>query len=105
MHPSILLTSLSAFVDGNQAMAVYLIEFVGGPFDGYGQQVCTAPDNLALHVALPVSPSIFRLLEGHLPARITPVTSVAFYRKDVWDGHVRYRFVASRSPRQSHIEG
>jgi hypothetical protein len=84
-------------------MAAYLIEFVGGPFDGYGQLVSVRPDDLAPDVALPVSSSIFRLLDGQPVRKNTRPTSIAFYRQDLSDGRMRYRFLGSRSPLQLHI--
>jgi hypothetical protein len=86
-------------------MTGYIVEFVGGPFDGYRQAVSIPPDDLAPQLALPVNRTIFRLFEGRMPAKGTPITSIAFYRQDVSHGCICYRFLAARSPIRVPNEG
>jgi hypothetical protein len=78
--------------------ATHLIEFVGGPFDGHVQPLSLETRSLVAVALLPVSRTVFGWLEGKSTPVGTRVTSVAVYRLEVEDGHVRYRFRRALPP-------
>jgi hypothetical protein len=71
------------------------IEFIGGPFDGFQYEV-PMPLLPPSTIALPVSDTIQRMLNGEKTGQPSPTTSVAMYRFD--RVHYRYRFLGSTLP-------
>ena len=85
-------------------MATYIVEFVGGPFDGHRQPLSSPPVQLVPQASLPVSSDEFRLFEGQVPATNSAVTSIAFYEREIAYGAIRYRFVGARPPTQPQLK-
>ena len=71
------------------------IEFIGGPFDGFQYEV-PMPLLPPSTIALPVSETIQRMLNGEKTGQPSPTTSVAMYRFDRLE--FRYRFLGSTLP-------
>jgi hypothetical protein len=69
------------------------VSFVGGPLDGHHQSVSLAPGELAAVVMLPISRSIYRLLDGKPADMTVPITSVAEYHLEFSAPSYRYHFV------------
>lgn len=71
------------------------IEFIGGPFDGFRYEI-PVPLFPPQTIALPVSETIQRMLNGENTGVATPTTSVAAYSLDRGAG--RYRFLGAMLP-------
>ena len=57
----------------------YSLEFCGGPYDGYSQQVSIPHANLLEMVSLPVNRNVLRVIQGESPGPDSPTKSVAIY--------------------------
>ena len=86
------------------AATTYLIEFIGGPFDGHRQTISIPAESLAETVALPVRRNIFQMLNGQTGAPDTPTTSIAIYELEVIHGRRRYYFLGATSATKPFAE-
>ncbi len=71
-----------------------LLEFIGGPFDGFSQPFDAAVDELPECVAIPINNRSARMF-GMAGAGVAANRS-AIYRLDSQDGSARYRFHSAR---------
>jgi len=81
-------------------MAMNLVAFVGGPFDGHLQPVRIRTSDLRRIAILPISRNVLRCLHGKPMkwVQCAPVTSFAEYRLETTDQGCCYRFVCAHSP-------
>ena len=75
-----------------------LLEFIGGPFDGFSQPFEAEVDELPECVAIPMNNRSARLF-GMTAAEVTSNRS-AIYRLDYQDGSAHYRFHSARRTRE-----
>ncbi len=75
-----------------------LLEFVGGPFDGFSQPLDAGVEELPECVAIPMNNRSVRLF-GMTGEGVTSNRS-AIYRLDCQDGSAHYRFHSSRRTRE-----
>lgn len=73
----------------------YSLEFCGGPYDGYSQQVSIPHANLLEMVSLPVNRNVLRVIQGESPGPDSPTKSVAIYELRETDGQWRYHYTGS----------
>lgn len=66
------------------------VEFIGGPYDGYREDVSHRP---AEELGWLVCRDVFRLLDGKKHEGRGTITSVAIYELEVCDGRFQYQFV------------
>lgn len=76
-----------------------LLEFIGGPFDGFSQPFEAEIDELPACVAIPMNNRSARLF-GMTGKRLTSDCS-AIYRLDCQDGSAHYRFHSARRTREA----
>ena len=82
-----------------------LVQFVGGPFDGFEHGVSFPPEELAETVTLPVNPNVVRMLEGDSREARTAATSIAVYELGYREGNWRYEFVKAAPAQELQCEG
>ena len=71
---------------GDRGKSRCFVEFIGGPLDGHMEGLPVSPEELAVTIAIPVSPVCLGKLSGKLPPIIGAIvkpTSVAFYERDI----------------------
>lgn len=84
-----------------KTLHLHAVEFVGGPLDGHKhlgpEPVHERPETLAL----PINPQVLSVLDGarHVPS--CPITSVAWYSREVVAGRWAYVFLGSTAPSES----
>lgn len=79
-----------------------VIEFIGGPFDGYCQAFEEPSERLAETVALPVNENVFRMLEGQSRGPAQPTRTVALYER--FDRDHRFFFTGSCLPQDFNLQ-
>jgi hypothetical protein len=79
----------------------YVVEFVGGPFDGFAAEC----PQLAGVIAMPVSRHILRAICGESSGSPSPPSSVAYYHLGSLAGVWRYVFAGTESPQHLQMEG
>ena len=81
-----------------------LLEFVGGPFDGYSQIFSMDLTDLARRVALPVNENVFLMLDGKVKGPAAPSKTVAIYDLHYKDGDCKYYFLGARRAVELNLE-
>ena len=76
---------------------MFIVEFIGGPFDGHQQSCVTSPNRLPTDVIWLVCEDGLRLIGGGDHQQRGAFTSVALYGLDWETGTARYRFVGAIS--------
>ena len=79
---------------------MFIVEFVGGPYDGHQQSCLMNPSQLPSDVIWLVCEEGLRLLGGDEHQRVGAFTSVALYELDWEAGSARYRFAGAISAKE-----
>jgi hypothetical protein len=82
------------------AVHIEVIEFVGGPFDGFVQFVDYPSTELERFLRFPINANVLAQLNGSHSGRMKPATSVAVYELMVDENALRYAHLGSVEPRQ-----
>ncbi len=70
-----------------------VVEFIGGPYDGYHHPVGLMDDGIAERAALPVSENLIRAVSGDEHGPLYPYHSVALYQLSDAAEELQYVFL------------
>jgi hypothetical protein len=83
----------------NKRESSYKFTFVGGPLDGYQQQMPFRPAQI---LAFPVDRNLLAALHGDEPPTTSNITSVAFYEGSQTSAETwRFHFLRSTTPEEA----
>jgi hypothetical protein len=87
------------------SLALYRVEFFGGPFDGHVRRVWTMPQDLQPFVSLCSSPTVSNGAFGQRNRSPFQLATVAHYELVNHEGTWRYRYLGSSQTRMQRQPG
>ena len=79
------------------------VEFIGGPFDGHHLTLDASERKLIPLATFAVSKNVVRLLSGHSPGPVAPITSIAVYQLERTGEYALYRFLHAEPVAKSEV--